>query len=70
MGSKRTLGRLAGGVEWMHLAQDRDRCRDLVNAVIKLEVWRHGFSWLKTPISIYVVRHSNVGRVIRWTAHM
>jgi hypothetical protein len=25
MGSKWTLGRLVGGVEWIHLAQDRDR---------------------------------------------
>jgi hypothetical protein len=24
MGSKWTLGKLAGGVEWTHLAQDRD----------------------------------------------
>jgi hypothetical protein len=23
-----------GGVEWIHLAQDRDRWRDLVNAVM------------------------------------
>jgi hypothetical protein len=25
MGSKRTLGRLVGGEEWIHLAEDRDR---------------------------------------------
>jgi hypothetical protein len=25
MGSKWTLGRLVGGVEWIHLAQDTDR---------------------------------------------
>jgi hypothetical protein len=25
MGSKWTLGRSVGGVEWIHLAQDRDR---------------------------------------------
>jgi hypothetical protein len=38
MGSKWTLGRLAGGVEWIHLAQDRDLWLDLVNAVMNLVV--------------------------------
>jgi hypothetical protein len=38
MGSKWTLGRLAGGAEWIHLAQDRDRWRALVNAVMHLRV--------------------------------
>jgi hypothetical protein len=39
MGSKCTLQRLAGGcVEWIHLAQDRDRWRVLVNAVMELRV--------------------------------
>jgi hypothetical protein len=39
MGSKWTLGRLVGrGVEWFHLAQDRDRWRAVVNAVMKLPV--------------------------------
>jgi hypothetical protein len=33
MGSKWTLGRLVGGgVEWIHLAQDRDHRQALVNA--------------------------------------
>jgi len=27
-----------GGVDWIELAQDRNRCRALVNAVIKLRV--------------------------------
>jgi hypothetical protein len=38
MGSKWTLGRLVGGVEWIHLAQDRDRLRAVVNAVMNLRV--------------------------------
>jgi hypothetical protein len=39
MGLEWILGRLAGGgVEWIHLAQDRDRWRALVNAVMNLQV--------------------------------
>jgi hypothetical protein len=39
MGSKWTLGRsVLGGVEWIHLAQDRDQWRTLVNAVMNLRV--------------------------------
>jgi hypothetical protein len=38
MGSKRTLGRLVGGVEWIQLAQDRDRWRAVVSAVMNLWV--------------------------------
>jgi hypothetical protein len=37
-GIKMDLGRLAGGVEWIHLAQDRDRRRAVVNAVMNLRV--------------------------------
>jgi hypothetical protein len=39
MGSKWTLGKLAGGgVEWIHLAQDRGRWRAVVNTVMNLLV--------------------------------
>jgi hypothetical protein len=39
MGSKWTLGRLAGvGVEWIHVAQDRDCWGAVVNAVMNLRV--------------------------------
>jgi hypothetical protein len=38
MGSKCTLGRLVGGVEWIHLAQDTDHWRAFLNAVMNLRV--------------------------------
>jgi hypothetical protein len=38
MGSKWILGRLVGGVEWTHLAQDRDHQGAFVYAVMKLWV--------------------------------
>jgi hypothetical protein len=39
MGSKWTLRILVGGgVEWIHLAQDRDRWRAVVSAVMNLRV--------------------------------
>jgi hypothetical protein len=39
MGSELTLGRLVeGGVEWIHLAEDRDRWQALVYAVMNLRV--------------------------------
>jgi hypothetical protein len=38
MGSERILGRFVGGIEWIQLAQDRDRWRDLVNTVMNLRV--------------------------------
>jgi hypothetical protein len=37
-GSKWTLGRLAGSVEWIDLVWDRDRWRAFVNAVMNLWV--------------------------------
>jgi hypothetical protein len=36
MGSKWTLGRLVGGVEWIHLAQDGDFSQGIVNTVVNL----------------------------------
>jgi hypothetical protein len=36
MRSEWLLGRLAGGVDWIRLAQDRDRRRAVVNAVMGL----------------------------------
>jgi hypothetical protein len=38
MGSEWILGRLAGGIEWVQLVQDRDRWRALVNTVMNLRV--------------------------------
>jgi hypothetical protein len=39
MGSKWSLGRLVGGgVEWINLAQDRDRWRAVANTVMNLRV--------------------------------
>jgi hypothetical protein len=38
MGSQWILGRLAGGVQWIQLAQDRGRWPALVNTVMNLRV--------------------------------
>jgi hypothetical protein len=37
MGSKWTLERWVGGVEWIHLAQDRDHWQALMNTVMNLQ---------------------------------
>jgi hypothetical protein len=51
MGSKWTVGRLVGGVEWIHLAQDRDRRWAVVNGVMKL--------WVLAPQSLLVISVCN-----------
>jgi hypothetical protein len=38
MGSKGTLRKMVGGVEWIHLAQNRDSWWALVKTVINLQV--------------------------------
>jgi hypothetical protein len=38
MESEWILGRLAWGVDWIRLAQDKDRCRAVVSAVMNLLV--------------------------------
>jgi hypothetical protein len=38
IGSEWFLGRLAGGVDWIRLAQDRDRWRAVVNTVMNLRI--------------------------------
>jgi hypothetical protein len=38
MGSNESWGDWLGGVEWIHLAQDRDRWQALANAVTNLRV--------------------------------
>jgi hypothetical protein len=38
MGSEWILGRSAGGVEWIQLAQDRSRLRAVANAAMNLRV--------------------------------
>jgi hypothetical protein len=38
MGLEWILGRLAGGVDWFRLAQDRDRWRAVVTAVMNLRI--------------------------------
>jgi hypothetical protein len=48
-GIKTDLGEISwgrGGVEWIHVAQERDRWRAVVNAVMNLRFWRHVVSQL------------------------
>jgi hypothetical protein len=56
MGSKWTLGRLAGGVECIHLAQDRDYWWAVVNAVMKLRVLAPRSYLVKRIIRILAIK--------------
>jgi hypothetical protein len=38
MESETIFGRLAGGVEWIQLSQNRDQWRDIVNTAMNLRV--------------------------------
>jgi hypothetical protein len=51
MGSEWILGRLAWGVEWIQLVQDRDRWRGLVNTVMDLRVL---VGWIVKPANISI----------------
>jgi hypothetical protein len=58
MGSDCSLGRMAGGVEWIQLAQDRDRWQALVNMVMNCWFWRHELVLLLHKISVpYIKLH-------------
>jgi hypothetical protein len=46
MASEWILGRLAGGVEWIHLAQNKDRWRLLWIRWWTFGFWRHGVSYM------------------------
>jgi hypothetical protein len=56
MGSEWILGRLAGGVEWIQLAQDRGRWRAVVNAVMNLRILAPQ-SYLLIYVFIYSTIH-------------
>jgi hypothetical protein len=43
---------IGGGVEWIHLPQDMDLWRAVVNTVMNLEFWRHGISYSQCQVFI------------------
>jgi hypothetical protein len=46
------------GVEWMHLAQDRDQWRAFVNTVMKLRVAYKAVNFLTSSVTITVSRRT------------
>jgi hypothetical protein len=44
------------GVDWVHVAQDRDRCRDLVNNVMNLHLQQRARNFFTTPATTSFTR--------------
>jgi hypothetical protein len=55
MGSELILGRLAGGIEWIQLAQDRDRWRASGSGIAELGGRNRGMT---VEFSIYTVSYA------------
>jgi hypothetical protein len=49
-----------GVMDWIHLAQDTDQWRALVNTVMKLQVHRMlGYSWVSAQLSTFHAHLTN-----------
>jgi hypothetical protein len=44
------------GVDWIYLAQDKDRCRVLVNTIIKLVVTQNAENFLTSCVTVSFLR--------------